>query len=658
MSVKKYNEDSAPRSRGFLNWKKRNTETEYKVDENSNSKELGSKNNYNSKELGSNNKSNSKDDTEKSYKQSEKDQENKTKPRDAKKVVKRLSKYLIQEKWRITLALVLTITGNILALIGPMLSGYAIDAIEPGKGRVIFEKVFYYGSLMMILYIISAFFSYLLSILMLRISQKVTKRMRDDVFAKLTELPVNYYDTKQAGDIISRISYDIDVISTSLSTDVVQIMASVITVIGSLVMMIMISPIMVLVMLVTIPLSIWYTRYMSGKVRPLYSTRSEKLGNLNGFVEEMVSGQKTIRAYAREEVVQEKFDHINDEAVEAYFNADYYSSIVGPTVNFINNLSLSLVTVFGAVLFLLGHLSLGSISSFILYSRKFSGPINEAANIVSELQSAAAAAERVFKILDEESEKADRLGTTELNVEKGKVILKDVTFGYIKDRIILKNLNMQAKEGNLIAIVGPTGAGKTTIINLLMRFYDINSGDITIDGQNISEVSRQSLRKAYSMVLQDTWVFHGTIFENIAYGKENATKDEVIDAAKSAKIHSYIKKLPAGYNTILDEDGINMSKGQKQLLTIARAMLMDSKILILDEATSNVDTRTEIQIQAAMRKLMEDKTCFVIAHRLSTIKNADLILVVNDGNVIEQGKHSELMENRGYYYQMYSSQFV
>lgn len=582
----------------------------------------------------------------------------KEKPRDAKAVVKRLSRYLMEEKWKISLALLLTVVGNILALIGPMLSGYAIDAIEPGKGKVLFEKVFYYGSLMMVLYVFSSLFSYLLSILMLRISQKVTKRMRDDVFKKLTELPVNFYDTRQAGDIISRISYDIDVISTSLSTDVVQIMASVITVIGSLIMMIMISPVLVLVMLVTIPLSILYTRYMSGKVRPLYAVRSEKLGSLNGFVEEMVSGQKTIRAYAREEVIQDKFNKINDEAVEAYFNADYYSSIVGPTVNFINNLSLSLVTVFGAVLYLLGQLSLGSISSFILYSRKFSGPINEAANIVSELQSAAAAAERVFKILDEESEKADFEKAEDLSVKNGRVILKNVTFGYLKDRIILKNFNMEAKEGNLIAIVGPTGAGKTTIINLLMRFYDIDSGYITIDGKNIGEVTRKSLRNAYSMVLQDTWVFYGTIFENIAYGKENATMEEVVAAAKAAKIHSYIKKLPNGYNTILNEDGINMSKGQKQLLTIARAMLMDSKILILDEATSNVDTRTEIQIQAAMRKLMEDKTCFVIAHRLSTIKNADLILVVNNGNVVEQGRHRELMEKKGFYYQMYSSQFV
>ncbi|SHO45201.1 ATP-binding cassette, subfamily B [Anaerocolumna xylanovorans DSM 12503] len=582
----------------------------------------------------------------------------KEKPKDAKAVIKRLSRYLMEEKWKIILAILLTVIGNILALIGPMLSGYAIDAIEPGKGKVIFEKVFYYGSLMIILYVFSALFSYLLSIVMLHISQKVTRRMRDDVFTRLTELPVNFYDTRQAGDIISRISYDIDVISTSLSTDVVQIMASVITVIGSLIMMIMISPVMVFVMLVTIPLSILYTRYMSGRVRPLFSIRSEKLGNLNGFVEEMVSGQKTIRAYAREEVIQDKFDTINNEAIEAYYNADYYSSIVGPTVNFINNLSLSLVTVFGAVLFLLGDLSLGSISSFILYSRKFSGPINEAANIVSELQSAAAAAERVFKILDEEPEKTDAAEAKDLEVEKGKVILKDVTFGYLKDKTIVKNFNMEAKEGNLIAIVGPTGAGKTTIINLLMRFYDINSGNITIDGQNIGEVTRKSLRRAYSMVLQDTWVFHGTIFENIAYGKENATMEEVVEAAKAAKIHSYIKKLPNGYNTILDEDGINMSKGQKQLLTIARAMLMDSKILILDEATSNVDTRTEIQIQAAMRKLMEDKTCFVIAHRLSTIRNADLILVVNDGNVVEQGRHAELMDKKGFYYQMYSSQFV
>ncbi len=579
------------------------------------------------------------------------------KPRDTKSILKRLSKYLYEDKWRLLFAILLTIVSNLLALIGPMLSGYAIDAIEPGKGLVLFQKVFHYAIWMIIFYVISSVLSYYLALLMLRISQKVTKNMREDVFHKLTELPVGYYDTRQAGDIISRISYDIDVISTSLSTDVVQILASVITVIGSFIMMVMISPPLVLVMLVTIPLSILYTKYMSGKVRPLFSIRSEKLGQLNGYVEEMVSGQKTIKAYAREQVTLDKFDEINNESVEAYYNSDYYGSIVGPTVNFINNLSLSLVTVFGALLYLFGYMTVGNISSFVLYSRKFSGPINEAANIVSELQSAAAAAERVFRILDEEPEKTDKPDSKELSEVSGEVKLNHVTFGYVKDKMIIKDLSLEAKEGNLIAIVGPTGAGKTTMINLLMRFYDVNEGNISIDQQDIRDFTRKSLRKAFTMVLQDTWVFQGTIFENIAYGKEGATLEEVKEAAKAAKIHSYIKKLPDGYQTILNEDGMNISKGQKQLLTIARAMLMDAKILILDEATSNVDTRTEIQIQAAMRKLMADKTCFVIAHRLSTIQNADLILVVDQGNVVEQGTHNSLMEEQGFYYQLYSSQF-
>jgi ATP-binding cassette subfamily B protein len=579
------------------------------------------------------------------------------KVRDTKSILIRLSKYLFQDKWRLLLAIAFTIISNLFALIGPMLSGYAIDAIEPGQGLVIFEKVFFYAIWMIIFYVLSSILSYYLSILMLRISQRVTKKMRDDLFYKLTELPVGYYDTRQAGDIISRISYDIDTISTSLSTDVVQILASIITVLGSFIMMVLISPPLVLVMLVTIPLSIWYTKYMSGKVRPLFHTRSEKLGQLNGFVEEMVSGQKTIKAYAREEVVMDKFDEINSEAVEAYYNSDYYGSIVGPTVNFINNLSLSLVTVFGALLYLFGNMTLGNISSFVLYSRKFSGPINEAANIVSELQSAAAAAERVFKVLDEEPEKMDNSNAKELTSVSGDVSLNHVTFGYVKDKMIIKDLCMEAKEGNLIAIVGPTGAGKTTIINLLMRFYDVDDGSIKINNQDIRDFTRKSLRHAFTMVLQDTWVFHGTIFENIAYGKEGATLEEVKEAAKAAKIHSYIKKLPNGYDTILNEDGMNISKGQKQLLTIARAMLMEAKILILDEATSNVDTRTEIQIQDAMRRLMADKTCFVIAHRLSTIQNADLILVVDQGNVVEQGTHKTLMEKQGFYYQLYASQF-
>lgn len=579
------------------------------------------------------------------------------KPKDTKGTIRGLWNYLYRYKSLLVLAVLLTIGSNLLALVGPMLSGTAIDAIGKKAGEADFQTIFYYAGLMIIFYIISSVVSYLLSLLMLHISRKIVKQMRNDVFAKLMELPVGYFDQHLSGDIISRVSYDIDVINTSLSTDLIQICASIITVLGSFIMMAVISPSLVIVMLVTIPMSILYTKYMAGKTRPLFSKRSAKLGELNGFVEEMITGQKTIKAYAREQVIINRFDTINEEAVNAYYNADYYGSIVGPTVNFINNISLTLVTIFGALLYLYGKLSLGNISSFVLYSRKFSGPINEAANIVSELQSALAAAERVFRVLNEETEVKNRVNAKELTAIKGEVKLSNVSFGYTKEKKIIKDLTMKAKPGSLTAIVGSTGAGKTTIINLLMRFYDPDLGEIFIDGNENREITRESLRKSYAMVLQDTWVFSGTIFENIAYGKENATMEEVVAAAKAARIHSYIKRLPQGYQTILSEDGINISKGQKQLLTIARAMLLDAKMLILDEATSNVDTRTEIKIQKAMRELMADKTCFVIAHRLSTIRNADLILVIDKGNVIEQGTHQELMKEKGFYYHLYTSQF-
>ena len=371
----------------------------------------------------------------------------------------------------------------------------------------------------------------------------------------------------------------------------------------------------------------------------------------------MISGQKTIKAYAAETSIMKRFDRLNGGTVDAYYDAEYFGSMTGPTVNFINNLSLSLITVFGAILYLFGQMTLGNVSSFTQYSRKFSGPINEAANIISELQSAAAAAERVFRLMDEKPEVADNLGAVELTEVMGDVRLEEVSFGYIPDKLIIYNLYLHAKPGSLTAIVGPTGAGKTTIINLLMRFYDVWNGGIFVDETENRDITRKTLRKSYAMVLQDTWLFQGTIFDNIAYGKETATMEEVMEAARLAGIHSFINRLPEGYQTIINEDGMNISKGQKQLLTIARAMLLEAKMLILDEATSNVDTRTEIKIQKAMRKLMEKKTCFVIAHRLSTIQGADNILVIDQGNIVEQGTHQELMEKMGFYHKLYHSQF-
>jgi ATP-binding cassette subfamily B protein len=579
------------------------------------------------------------------------------KPKNRKGTIIRLGIYMLRYKYLLILALMLTILGNVLTLVGPMLSGKAIDAIGTTPGLVDFKSVFYYAVLMVIFYVISSVLSYIQAILMIDISRKVVFSMRKDVFEHLTTLPVGYFDTHQTGDIISRISYDIDTVNASLSNDLIQIITMCITVVGAFSMMVAISPRLVLVFLVTIPLSICLTKILTGKTRPLFRVRSRKSGELNGFVEEMITGQKTLKAYTQEENTIDKFDIKNEEAVQSYYRAEYYASVVGPAVNFVNNISLTLVSIFGALLFLSGSMTVGSISSFILYSRRFSGPINETANIMSELQSALAAAERVFNMLDEAPEPQDSKDAFKLQKVEGDVELCNVNFGYTKDREIIKNLSLHAKPGSLTAIVGETGAGKTTIINLLMRFYDVDSGNIYVDKNEIQSVTRKSLRKSYAMVLQDTWLFTGTIFDNIAYGKPNATFEEVVEAAKSAKIHSYIMCLPHGYDTILTDDGTNISKGQKQLLTIARAMLLDAHMLILDEATSNVDTRTERHIQQAMRRLMEDKTCFVIAHRLSTIQNADEILVVHDGRIVEHGTHDELMKMDGYYKGMYVAQY-
>ncbi len=573
------------------------------------------------------------------------------------KIIKRLWGYLYQHKWLLLIAIVTNLASAIFALLGPMLSGFAIDAIEPGKGNVIFQRVFYFASLMLFFYILSSILQYLMQVLMTVITQRTVRQMRKDVFDKMIDLPVGYYDTHSVGDILSRITYDIDTINTSLSNDFIQILTSSVTIIGALTMMFIISPPLILVFLITIPMSIMLTKYMTGRFRPLFRRRSAKLGELNGFVEEIISGQQTIKVYNQEENIISRFDEKNIEAVNAYYDADYYGSMVGPSVTFINSLSLSLISVFGAFLFILGNLTLGNLSSFVLYSRRFSGPINEISNIISELQSAFAASERVFRLIDEKPEVDDVKDAYEFDNPKGYVSLENVSFGYSNDELIIRNLNLEVEAGSTVAIVGPTGAGKTTLINLLMRFYDPQEGVIRLDGVDIKKATRESLRLSYAMVLQDTWLFTGTVFENLAYGKENATLEDVQEAAKSAMIHNYIMSLPDQYETVLDDDGMNISQGQKQLLTIARAMLLDANLLILDEATSNVDTNTELKIQQAMQTLMEGKTSFVIAHRLSTIQHSDVILVVDDGNIVEKGSHKELLGGNGLYHRLYHSQF-
>ncbi len=579
------------------------------------------------------------------------------KPKDRKGTLLRLGQYLLQHRLSLLLAMGMNLLGNLLTLAGPMLSGRAVDAIQPGTGRVDFPKVFYYAGWMAACYLVSAVLTYLLQVMMITISRKVVYQMRQEVFSHLLSLPAGYFDTRQTGDILSRISYDIDTINTSLSNDVIQLMTTVITVSGSFFMMLLVSRHLVLVFVVTVPLSMGITRFIVGRTRPLFRQRSAALGKLNGYTEEQVTGQKTLKAYHQEASRQQEFDRFNHDAVEKFYRSEYYSSCIGPLVNFVNNLSLTLISVFGALLFLHNRMSVGQISSFVLYSRKFSGPINETANILSELQSALAAAERVFAILDEEPEKADEAGASELKKAEGQVEFKQVTFGYEPGKAILHDLSLKAEPGSLVAIVGPTGAGKTTLINLLMRFYDADSGSILTDGRRVERWTRDSLRKSYAMVLQDTWLFTGTVYENLAYGRTGVSREQVEEAAKAARIHSFIEKLPDGYDTILNEEGANVSKGQKQLLTIARAMLLDARMLILDEATSNVDTKTERQIQAAMRRLMEGKTCFIIAHRLSTIQNADQILVMDHGEVVEQGTHKDLLKQKGYYEKLYMAQY-
>lgn len=582
---------------------------------------------------------------------------------DKKYVLKNLFKYLKLHLPLLLAVFACNILSTVLTILEPSICGKAIDNITDLK------VVGYYCAILSGVYLLSATLLYLSAIGMAYISRSIIKKMRCDVFSRLTSLPVSYFDNRLTGDVISVLSYDIDTVGESLAHDVITLLKCGVQIPGSLALMLTIvipmlisspgvsSPLLI-VFAVSIPLSVFMTRFIVKRVQPLFRARSQKLGELNGFVEEMIAGQKTTKAYNGEKTVIEKFEEKNRQAIDSYAKAEYFGTMTGPSVNFINNVSMTLVSVFGGlVLIFAGGITVGSVSAFVLYTRKFSGPVNEVANIMGEFQSAIAAAERVFRVLEEQPEKPDDNDAVELTEVKGDVDVNGVTFGYDPSKPVLKDFNLHADSGDVVAIVGHTGAGKTTLINLLMRFYDADAGTIRIDGKDITKVTRKSLRRAFTMVLQDTWLFAGTVYENIAYGNEGVTREEVEKVCKTAKIHSFITRLPRGYDTLLTDNAVNISKGQKQLLTIARAMLLDSPMLILDEATSNVDTRTEQIIQEAMKNLMKGRTCFVIAHRLSTIKNADKILVMKGGNVVEQGTHESLLKARGYYAGLYYSQF-
>jgi ATP-binding cassette subfamily B protein len=569
-------------------------------------------------------------------------------------VYKRLWDYLMRYKMKLVLAFLLTIISNAFSLIGPYLTGQTIGAME---NVVNFEEVFFYASLMIVFYILSAVLLYVLSLMMIHISKSVVFQMRQDVFNKLNRLPIQYFDNHQTGDIISRMTYDIDTINQSLAGDVIVLLTSFLTIAVSLAVMIITAPLLVLIFAFTIPLTIVLTTILSKLVKQKFRIRNKKLGELNGFSEEMITGIQTIQAYVVEKEVKSDFDKINEDTSEASYQAGYYSTAVMPSVGFISNLSMALVGVFGGILYARNMMTLAILTSFTLYSRRFSGPINQLSGLFAEIQSALAASERVFQVLDSEEEIKDESDAITYDYQGGDIQLENIQFSYDGDKNVLENINVDAPKGKVVAIVGPTGSGKTTLVNLLMRFYDPQVGGIALDQKPVLSYTRDSLRKAFSMILQDSWVFYGTIHDNIAYGNSEVSREDVIRVSKAAHIHDYIQSLEEGYDTILKHDGTSISKGQKQLIVIARAMLSQSKMLIFDEATSNVDTETEMKIHQSMKFLMKDKTTFVIAHRLSTIQDADLIMVIHFGKMIEIGTHQSLLEQKGFYASLFQSQF-
>ncbi|MCI9333086.1 MAG: ABC transporter ATP-binding protein [Oscillibacter sp.] len=572
-----------------------------------------------------------------------------------KNVLTRLGRFLRPYSFQFLRLLMLLLVGNLLSLTAPLLSGRAVDAVGIQAGAVDFPGVFWNCLGMLGCYALSSLLNYAVSSRLLRTAQAVSHDLRKAAFNHMSELPVEYFDIHPAGDLISRVCYDVDTVNATLSTDLLQLGTSVFTVTGSFFMLLLLSPRLTLVFLVTVPLSAVLTRIQMKRIHPLFRLRSRELGALNGFAEERIGCLRSIRTYGVEAADLDLFDQRNNAASKAYYDADRASAALGPSVNFINNISLAAVSIFGALLYLGGALSLGSLSSFVLYSRKFSGPIREAANLLAELQASAAAAERVLDLLDEKPEPGDPTCALPVEHLRGEICFDHVTFGYDPAHPVLRDFTAHIPAGSLAAVVGPTGAGKTTLVSLLLRFYHPQGGTITVDKVPLDAYSRDGLRRRLALVLQDTWLFGGTIAENIAYGAPGASQDDIVKAAKAARIHRFITSLPQGYDTVLTDEGI--SKGQKQLLAIARCLLTEADVVILDEATSNVDTETEGEISLAMERLRQGRTCFVIAHRLATVRGADRILVLDQGGAAEQGTHQELLAAGGVYARLYAAQF-
>ncbi len=582
------------------------------------------------------------------------------KPKDFKKTLIRLASYLKPRKYQLLFVAIAAIFSTLFNVITPKLLGDATSSIFSSvtKGNGIdfafLQKLLF---ILLALYVISALFTYLQQYMMAGVSQKTTAELRKDVYEKLARMPLSYYDQHPHGDILSRAINDIDNINNSIQQALSQIITSLIAIIGTIIMMIVISPVLTLVVVITFPLSALVIRFVASFSQKHFVSQQKELGNVNGHIEEMFSGHQVIKAFGHEEAAIKEFDEINERLYQSGWRAQFISGIMMPLMNFVGNLGYVFVSIGGGLLVLNGSIRIGDVQAFIQYSQQLTQPMTQAAGIANMIQTALASAERVFHLLDEKEERKEEPADFNLDELKGKITFDHVCFGYEKDKPIIKDLNLEVNPGQTIAIVGPTGAGKTTIINLLMRFYELDSGRILIDGVDISCLSREQTRSMFAMVLQDTWLFNGTIRDNIAYGRNGASEGEIIQAAKSAYADDFIRTLPDGYDTVLGEDASNISQGQRQLVTIARAILSDPKILILDEATSSVDTRTEMNIQRAMNKLMAGRTSFVIAHRLSTIRDADVILVMKDGDILEKGSHEELLRLNGFYADLYKSQF-